>query len=303
VISFRSHVVSLMAVFLALAIGVVLGGGPLSEVGRGATADELAAAEQDAAQARAGAKASIAFSDEFALATAGRTLAKGLEGQTVVVVRLPGAPADEVAAITGLVDTAGGTVVGNYQLQRSLLDPDQSSLVDTLGSQLAATLGNDEVAGLPSYRRIGRLLGISVATSYPDGSDFDTSAVSVRESLVGAHLAKPIGEPGRRGSVVLVVLGDEPPADTGVDTMLGGLTTGLADVARGVVVAGTNGSAKGGILGALRSSDAKSAEVSTTDSVDSAAGQVATVLALIAAGAGTAGSYGASGSDGAVVLR
>jgi len=303
VISFRSHVVSLMAVFLALAIGVVLGGGPLSEVGRGATAEEVAAAEQDAAHARAGAKAAVAYADQFALATAGRTLANGLEGQTVVVLRLPGAPTDVVTAITGLVDTAGGTVVGSYQVERSLLDPDQSSLVDTLGSQLATTLGNPEVAGLPSYRRIGRLLGIGVATSYPDGSDFDTSAVSVRESLDGAHLAKPIGEPVRRGALVLVVLGDEPPADTGVDTMLGGLTTGLADVARGLVVVGTGGSAKTGILGALRSSDAKSVRVSTTDSVDTGAGQVAAVLALIAAGAGTAGSYGASGSDGAVVLR
>ena len=34
VISFRHHVVSLVAVFLALAVGIVLGGGPLSEVGR-----------------------------------------------------------------------------------------------------------------------------------------------------------------------------------------------------------------------------------------------------------------------------
>src|SRR3546814_7085149 len=34
VISFRYHVVTIVAVFLALAVGVALGGGPLSELGR-----------------------------------------------------------------------------------------------------------------------------------------------------------------------------------------------------------------------------------------------------------------------------
>ena len=33
-ISYRHHIVSLVAVFLALAVGIVLGGGPLTELGR-----------------------------------------------------------------------------------------------------------------------------------------------------------------------------------------------------------------------------------------------------------------------------
>ena len=33
-ISYRHHIVSLVAVFLALAVGVVLGGGPLTDLGR-----------------------------------------------------------------------------------------------------------------------------------------------------------------------------------------------------------------------------------------------------------------------------
>ena len=41
-ISFRTHVVTLVAVFLALAVGVVLGGGPLSELGRGSEQDTAA---------------------------------------------------------------------------------------------------------------------------------------------------------------------------------------------------------------------------------------------------------------------
>ena len=43
-ISYRHHIVSLVAVFLALAVGIVLGGGPLTELGR---ADTPAASDPD----------------------------------------------------------------------------------------------------------------------------------------------------------------------------------------------------------------------------------------------------------------
>jgi len=300
VISFRSHVVSLLAVFLALAVGVVLGGGPLSEVGRGATADDVTAAQHEASQARTEAKQATAFADSFALTTAGRTLAHGLDGQTVVVLAMPGADDDQVAAVTGLVDTAGGTVVGRYQLQASLFDADQGSLVDTLGSQLT-DLYQKDAPSLTTYPRIGRLLGTGVSTSSVAGNDFDSGAVAIRESLKGADLVTEIGDPVRRGALVLVVLGAEPATDSGVDMMLSGVAAGLAQVARGVVVAGSTGSAQSGLLAALRGADAK--DVSTADSLETAPGQVGAVLALIAASGGSVGSYGASGSDGAVALR
>ena len=71
-ISYRHHVVSLVAVFLALAVGVVLGGGPLSELGRAATADSAGtkARAQDST-------AAAAFGDDFASAAAGRCTATG----------------------------------------------------------------------------------------------------------------------------------------------------------------------------------------------------------------------------------
>jgi hypothetical protein len=302
VISFRSHVVSLLAVFLALAVGVVLGGGPLSEVGRGATAEDLAAAQADAIQARADAKRATAYADTFALATAGRTLAHGLDGQTVVVLSMPGASDDQVAAVAGLVDTAGGTVVGHYQLLRSLFDAQQNSLVDTLGSQLGQ-LYQPTAPSATTYPRIGRLLGGGVSTASAAGTAFDSTAVAIRESLKGADLVREVGAPVKRGALVLVVLGDEPAADAGVDSMLAGVASGLDQVASGVVIVGSGSSGESGLLDALRGSDALSEGVSTADSIETGAGQVGAVLALIASSAGSAGSYGASGSDGAVALR
>jgi hypothetical protein len=303
VISFRSHVVSLIAVFLALAIGVVLGGGPLSEVGRGATADELASAQGDARQARDDARKATAYADQFALETANRTLAHGLNGQTVVVLTMPGASSDQVAGIAGLVKTAGGTVVGNYALQRTLFAHDQESLVDSLGSQLAGMVHDSTATGMAAYQRAGRLLGDAVATTTAAGAAFDDNAVSAREGLEGADLVAASGNPVQRGGVVVVVLGDEPPADTDADTLLAAFTAGLKTTTRGIVVAGSFASGSSGLLGALRGNDGLSEGVSTVDSVESRPGQVDAVMALIAVSAGTAGSYGASGSDGAVALR
>lgn len=297
-ISFRSHVVSLLSVFLALAIGVVLGGGPLSEVGRSATAEDVAAANSAAEQARVEAKQSLAFADQYAGASASRVLGNGLSGQTVVVLRLPGAPDAEVDALTGLVKGSGGSVVGTYQVHPALLDAGQNTLVDTLGSQLAASLKDTEAAGLATYPRIGRLMGRAVATPTAAGAAGDANTSAILESLVGADLASAEGESARRGALVLVVLGEEPTgADT--DTILAGVTSGIRQVSNGVVVVGRTGS---GLLAALRENDGLGAGVSTVDSVDSGAGRVVGVLALIAASSGKAGSFGASGSDGALPL-
>ena len=60
VISFRYHVVSLVAVFLALAVGVALGGGPLGELGRAEPARPAAAD----ARPRSEAEHAAAFGDQ-----------------------------------------------------------------------------------------------------------------------------------------------------------------------------------------------------------------------------------------------
>ena len=63
-ITYRHHIVSLVAVFLALAVGIALGGGPLSELGR----DDRPASATPRQQRAVTAEAS--YGDEFAAASA-----------------------------------------------------------------------------------------------------------------------------------------------------------------------------------------------------------------------------------------
>jgi len=291
-ISFRQHVVTLVAVFLALAVGVVLGGGPLSEVGRDAltstSAKTKSASDNDA----------TAFGDAFATAAATRLYDEQLAGRSVALVSLPGTDQRIIDGLVGQVEHAGGTLEGTYALQRALVDPGEKSLVDTLGSQLMTQLDSgaaDENA--PTYERLGQLLGAAIATEQEDGADVGGDTPSIRQSLAGADLVvSPEKEVGR-APLVLVVLGHDTD-----DNILSGLMSGLASRALGVVVAGDTRSGENGDVAALRKQP-EAGKVTTVDGVELAVGQVTTTLALVRSLTDKGGSFGASGSDGAVPLR
>lgn len=295
-ITLRHHIVSLVAIFLALAVGIVLGGGPLSEVGRadGKAADDDPALETavTAAQQRAD------FGDAFASGVAGTVYAGRLANTSVAVVTLPGADPDVVGSLQEQIGVAGGTVAGTYTVGADLVGTGEKSLVDTLGSQLMTQQPDGAVSpDATTYDRLGELLGLAVATTKPEGQGADGKAAAILEGLAGADLVSGPEEPARRAPLVLVVVGDEPAADGG-DTILAGLVAGLDRQAAGVVVAGDLADGAGQI-GRLRTSGTQAA---TVDGIDTPAGRVATVVALARSLATPGGAFGASGSDGALPL-
>jgi len=297
VISFRTHIVTLVSVFLALAIGVVLGGGPLSEVGRGGeegtdVAELRTVAAQDARRADAG--------DRFASAAAAPLYAGRLASQQVAVVTLPGADEAVTTALTEHVALAGGVVSVVQPLGESLLNPTEKSLVDTLGTQLAAQLPKETVSPeATTYDRMGHLLGLTLASSETAGETVNGPSGAVLDSLLGAGLLPEAPERERRAPLVLVVLGDEVDGEGG-DALLAALLNGLASSAVGVVVADEDGS-DGSQLARLRADGALTG-LTTVDGVGAATGQVAATMGLIRELAADGGAFGASGADGAIPL-
>jgi len=280
VISYRHHIVSLVAVFLALAVGVALGGGPLSDLGR----DDRPVSAATAPRGQAASAAT--YGDEFATASATALYADALRGRAVSVLTMPGADPDTVSALAAQVEAAGGTIAGTYDVQAALTDPSEKSLVDTLGSQLADQLDAGAVStDASTYVRIGQLLGLAVS----GGGDVPSSDTStVRQGLAGAELLSS-PEDAAPAPAVLVVLGDSTNA-----AILSGVVTGLADRATGVVVAGSESG-----LADLRA-EPDAGQAATVDGVEKPLGQVTAVLAVIRSFSVQGGSFGASGSDGAV---
>lgn len=302
-ISFRYHVMSLVAVLLALAAGVALGGGPLSEIGR---TDEDATAASDERNAELADRLDVAgrtdaFQDEFTQVLAPRLVGGSLTNRPVVVVTLPGADEKVVTSVGDLLDDAGASVAGQYAVLPRLLETSEKPLVDTMSSQLIESLNAKSIAAsAPTYDRIGGLVGRAIATEKDTGDEADSASQDILSSVKGADLFVTEQGGDTRGSLIVVVLGDEPADVDDAKAVLGGFLTGLASQSDGVVVAGSTRSAEDGLLGALRDDVTFSANVSSADSADTVAGRVAALMALRADAGGTTGHYGADGIDGAL---
>lgn len=294
-ITLRHHLLTIVAVFLALAAGIVLGGGPLSDVGPAVTT-----ASKESAEAPAAGSARGDYNEAWVSALAGPALSGRLTDRSVVLVTVPGADEQVVTDLSTQVQAAGGTVAARYALGADLVDPGQKSLVDTLGSQLLTQQAEGVVpAEASTYDRIGQLIGLAVASKEADGEDVTRRTRAIADAVSGAGLMEVPGDVTRRAPLVLLVLGTDA-GDEGSDAILSGLVDGLASQATGVVVAGSLADGSGQ-LGRLRTTPAAT-RVATLDGVDTLAGRVATVMALARSLTTPGGSFGASGSDGPVPL-
>lgn len=294
-ITLRHHLLTLVSVFLALAVGIVLGGGPLSDVGSQVASVGDERTTDDAAVP--GAAYDAAFLDSL-----GPSLVAGrLADRSVAVVTVPGADERLVTALADEVAAAGGTVSARYALSEDLVDPGQKSLVDTLGSQLLTQQAKDAVpADASTYDRMGQLLGLALATKTPEGDDVTGKGRAVVDAVAGAGLMTAPEQVSQRSPLVLLVLGPDA-GDEGSDAVLAGLAEGLGAQAAGVVVAGTAADGGTGQLGRLRA-DPAAASVATVDGIDTSAGRIATLLTLQKALTAPGGAFGASGADGPLPL-
>ena len=96
-IDFRYHLVSLISVFLALAVGIVLGAGPLQQPIGDSLQSQVEALRTDRDSLRTEvdeARATIDELNEYVTASAPDVLADSLSGESVALVSAPGADAD-----------------------------------------------------------------------------------------------------------------------------------------------------------------------------------------------------------------
>lgn len=278
----RSYAVPLTAVLLALATGIALGAGPLDDSRSDASPGPATVTRQP----------DSTYPDTFAASVAPRLYAHGLSRRPVALVTMPGADPATVTALSSQIRAAGGQVAATYAVDGQLVDPEQKSLVDTLGIQLAKQVhGIDPHAS--TYPRIGQLVALGIAGRGDAGVPADDDASAVRQSLAAAHLMSvPAGNPPN-APLVLVVMGsavDQAIAD--------GFVSGLAAGARGVVAVAPTADAT---LAAMHT-DGVTRHATTVDGSETSAGRAAAVLALVRSWTTQGGAYGASGPDGPVPL-
>jgi outer membrane murein-binding lipoprotein Lpp len=294
-ISLRYHAVSIAAVFLALAVGVVLGAGGISDRLLGAVSaerDDLGgqvaalSAERDAlaAQQRA--------ADEFANRVGPGAVRGMLQGQTVALV-VAGADPQDRAAVVGLVDQAGATVTGQLELTDAVGDPARADQLRELTSQLLPA-GAQLPTASDTGSLVGGLLGGVLLARDGVAQVSRDDADSVLTGLTTAGFLNPGDVPGT-ANLVLVLTGDALAGPDAPDAaaVYARLAAQLDRAGAGAVLAGRSGSADAtGAIGVARADPQISGGLSTVDNIQAGSGRVAAVLALHEQVDGRAGRYG-----------
>src|SRR6185312_7334166 len=111
----RHHAISLAAVFLALAVGVVLGSGLLSDTLLSGLRDDKKQLQENISQLNQRNNAlteKLNAASEFDTAMATRMVHGALDGKSVVIFRTPDASDDAVSSLTRLVGDSGGSMTG-----------------------------------------------------------------------------------------------------------------------------------------------------------------------------------------------
>lgn len=304
-IDFRYHIVSLVAVFLALGVGILLGSGPLDEQIQGTLqtqTDQLREEQQHLREEITSLNKEVDLGDDFAKEVAGPITANQLTARTVAVFALPGVDKGLVDETTKSLQNAGATVTGTVTLTDFYVDPSkaQSPMEDLALRLVPAGVTFPKNASVMD--RVGTVVARSTVTSDPDQSTkVDQSAAELISGMQELGALEVTGQPGRRAELAVVVA---PPAPTdkkvkaetvdAANAALLSLTTALDRGSRGVVVTGAKMSAaQGGFVQAVRGSSDQAKGVSTIDVADTPVGHIALVLALVEQTRGAAGDYGA----------
>lgn len=286
-INFRYHVVSLTAVLLALAAGTVLGAGFLTPE---ESDDQTTTAVAD--------QGLTSFENGYAAVTSPALLRGRLARQSVVVLTTPGARSGDVRGVTAALESAGATIVGRVDLTARLLDPANRQFADGVAEQAGAD--SDAVASAAAgFPRVGAALGRALLTT--QGTAIDEAATQLTAAFVEGDLATVATQPTARATVAVIITGPRTSGSSQQGASLAGISAGLDQLGRGVVVAGPSSSSlDGGLVAGVRNDDVAS-QVSTVDVTDTAAGRIVVALAVAREVADQAGAWGTSrSSDGAI---
>jgi hypothetical protein len=299
VIDFRYHLVSLIAVFLAVALGIVIGttqlNGPVLSNLEGqvsALQEDKRTLEDETRQLQAQLDDVGAFEEAVAPALVQGTLA----GRSVVlVIGSAEVPAEVVEGVTALLGTAGATVTGSIRLTDAYSDPETGAALESYatgpGVPPGVVLPEEEDPGALVAALLAEVLMVPAGGPAPDSAATSSVLAGLEELEV---LSRGTTSVTPADFAVVLTSGSYTEEDAAErNAALLELVAALDAAGSGAVVAGDAASAaEGGLVAAVRADATVTGTVSTVDDVGTAAGRITTVLAVAAEGRGTSGEYG-----------
>lgn len=307
-ISLKQHAVSIAAIFLALAIGVVLGSQTIaSGVLSGLRGDKNDLQHQvDSLQARNNKLQNQAgAADSFDTTLAGRILHDALGQRTVVVFTTPDADQGDVDGTVRAIAAAGGTVTGKIGLTEAFFDPANADRLRTAvtnmipaGVQLR-TGATDQASLAGDF--LGAVLQLNPQNAQPQSTPQELTLAL--DTLRGGGFVAYDNASAQPGQLAVVLTGDSADVNGGSHAPPARFAGAVRARGAGTVLAGRSGSATGnGSIAVLRSDAALAAAVSTVDNIEREAGRITVALALQEQLDGAAGRYGTGPKASAVTV-
>jgi Copper transport outer membrane protein, MctB len=294
-IDFRYHLVSIIAVFLALAVGIAVGAEAVSPKVANRLNNEAKSVEKRNAVLGAQnnlLKRQIAADGAFGQATSGYLLKDLLTGERVVLVTAPGADSATVTGITSALGQSGAVVTGTVSLSPLFFAADattEQTLTETAGEFAPPGLSTSDTAGVqvPGQQAAAKV----IAAGIMDKPGLPTLTAKQTNSILGGfgaqgflQVSNPSGGTALLGQATLavVIAPASAPANAGSPENLGliYLTHDLNLAGQGALLAGSlSGSGNNSAIDAVTSGGAQ-VRVTTVDDADTVIGQIIVVQAL-----------------------
>lgn len=310
-ISIRHHAISLAAVFLALAVGVVLGSGLLSDTllsGLRAEKQDLHSQINTLNDEKNALNEKLGTANDFDSHVASRIVHQVLADKSVVVFKTPDARDDDVDSVSRLIGVGGGAVTGTVSLTQEFVEANSAeklrSVVNSTILPAGTQLGTRYV---DQGSQAGDLLGITLlidrdpAAPPVDDTQRETVLGALRDTGFITYDSEPLGA----ANAAVVVTGGALGEDAGNQGVsVARFASALAPRGSGTVVAGREGSSSGNAAVAVTRSDmGMTASTSTVDDIGVESGRITVVLAVAElANGGHPGQYGIGPGSSAVTV-
>ncbi|MGH2731273.1 MAG: copper transporter [Actinomycetota bacterium] len=301
-VDFRYLLVTIVAVFLALGIGVLMGNVGLDVPED--IEDRIDSVEADNDRLRAEIEdldRTIAFGREFGEAVEQWLVTGTLAGEDVVLFEVDGSDGSMVDDLQNELEAAGARVMATVAFNDKLA-LDSAVERDELALILRSTSSDGTDLRAEAALAVGGAAAAAAQAPGRDPQQGSAASQRIEQLLDDLEEADYVSverddDDGGGGGVVsvgasfLVVAGSESEPPFEVDDFVVALAEGLAQRGAGVLAA-EPGASSWDVVPTVRDDGEVNDSVATVDQADSIAGQIAVVMALDLAARGLPGHYG-----------
>jgi hypothetical protein len=290
VIDFRYHLVSIIAVFLALAVGLAVGSTALSGKAEEAltAAQHRALAENSALHKDDKQLQSLVANDQAVLAANSKAVLNNLLlDEKVVLIVAPGYDTTVLSGLTTALRQAGAQVTGEVQLNPEFTNSTTgqteatlTSLAHSLATQAGLLLAQDPPSQVAGQQEAAQVLADSLVSS--SGTETNSSSQQILNGFSQAGFISVIsGNPGNAPAQLAVLVTPSGPPPQSSSPVLVAFAQELKSAGGATVMAGNLSSIGAG--SAISAEDGAGPAVATVDDADYESGQILVVQALKAA--------------------